>query len=104
AFPASRATDTVAAASLQKGDVILVKVGDAFAADGAIIEGDTAIDLSLLSGESAAQQRKMGDSVPGGAINIGAPVVLQVTKPVRDSTLSELIRLTQRAGASKPRL
>ncbi len=103
-FPASRATETVAAASLLAGDVILVKVGDAFAADGTLADGDTAIDLSLLSGESAPQQRHRGDSVPGGAVNIGAPVALRVAKPVRDSTLSELIRLTQRAGASKPRL
>ncbi len=103
-FPASRATETVAAASLQQGDVILVKAGDAFAADGTIADGDTSIDLSLLSGESAPQRRASGDSVPGGAVNVGAPVALRVARPVRDSTLSELIRLTQRAGASKPRL
>jgi Cu2+-exporting ATPase len=103
-YPADRATETVAAASLQKGDIILVKAGDAFAADGIIADGDTSIDLSLLSGESAPQRRASGDSVPGGAVNIGAPVALRVAKAMRDSTLSELIRLTQRAGASKPRL
>jgi Cu2+-exporting ATPase len=103
-FPASRATQTVAAASLQKDDVILVKAGDAFAADGTIAEGDTSIDLSLLSGESEPQRRVAGDSVAGGAVNIGAPVALRVARPVRDSTLSELIRLTQRAGVSKPKL
>ncbi len=103
-FPNGRATEIMDAAKLVKGDHILVNLGDAFAADGTIVEGSSAVDLSLLSGESAPQQRSVGDSVPGGAVNVGGPIVLRVDRPVRDSALSDLIRLAQKAGTNKPRL
>ena len=57
-FPDSRATALVPAGSLAVGDVILVKPGEAVAADSVIIEGNSALDLSLLTGESAAQREK----------------------------------------------
>ena len=103
-FPDSRATAMVPAGSLAVGDVILVKPGEAVAADSVIIEGNSALDLSLLTGESAAQRRHIGEQVPGGAINASAALLLRVLKPARDSTLSDLLKLIERAGSGKPQI
>jgi len=103
-FPDSRAPTLVPAGSLVVGDVILVKPGEAIAADSVIIEGNSALDLSLLTGESAAQRRKTGERVPGGAINASAALLLRVLKPARESTLSDLLKLIERAGSGKPQI
>ena len=103
AWPA-RDTVVVPAAALVPGDHIAVKPGEAFAADGVIAAGRTSVDLALLTGESASQPKGPGDAVPGGAVNTSAAVVLRVTKPVADSTLSGLLKLVERAGAAKPRI
>ena len=103
-YPASRDTLVVPAAQLAEGDVILVKPGEAVAADGIILEGETAIDLSLLTGESRPQHRLNGDFVPGGAVNATQAILLRVSKPARDSTLSALLKLIERAGQAKPQL
>lgn len=104
AYPADRSSEIVAAADLAEGDVILIKPGEAIAADGVIIEGESALDLSLLTGESRPQHRMIGDAVPGGAVNASQAVLLRVTKPTRDSTLSTLVKLIERAGQSKPQM
>lgn len=103
-YPRSRDGRTVAAAALVAGDIILVKPGEAIAADAVIVEGETALDLSLLTGESAPQRKRRGDEVPGGAINARAAVLLRVLRAARDSTLSDLIDLVERAGQAKPRI
>jgi Cu2+-exporting ATPase len=103
-YPDIRDTELVAAARLAGGDVILVKPGEAFAADGVILEGDTAVDLSLLTGESRAQRKMVGASVPGGSVNVSQPVVLRVTNTAGESTLSVLMSLIERAGQGKPQI
>lgn len=104
AWPASRDTATVPASALVAGDHIVVKGGEAVAADCVVVEGITAVDLSLLTGESAPQCKGIGDTVPGGAVNAGSPVVLRVEKPSRDSTLAGLLKLIERAGSAKPQI
>ncbi|HTN65590.1 MAG TPA: heavy metal translocating P-type ATPase [Burkholderiaceae bacterium] len=103
-YPAGRETQLVPAAQLRAGDAILIKPGEAIAADGVIIEGATSIDASLLTGESRPLHKSVGDSLPGGAINATQPIVLRVTQAARDSTLSALLKLVERAGQSKPQL
>ena len=58
--------------------------------------------LSLLTGESQPQRRSTGQAIASGAVNISQPVVLRVEKVAKDSTLSSLIRLIERAGQGKP--
>ncbi len=101
-FPASREAELVAAATLRAGDLVLVKPGEAIPADSMLVEGETAVDLSLLTGESQPQARCAGEHIAGGAVNISQPVVLRVDKVAKDSTLSSLIRLIERAGQGKP--
>jgi Cu2+-exporting ATPase len=104
AWPASRSATTVPAVALAAGDHILVKAGEAVAADCVVVEGSTAVDLSLLTGESAPQRKVAGDAVPGGAVNAGSAVVLRVAKPARESTLAGLLKLIEQAGSAKPRI
>ncbi|WP_431475485.1 heavy metal translocating P-type ATPase [Massilia eburnea] len=104
AWPDLRDAATVPASTLIAGDHIIVKGGEAVAADCVVVEGSTAVDLSLLTGESAPQRKVVGDAVPGGAVNAGSPVVLRVEKPARESTLAGLLKLIERAGSAKPRI
>jgi Cu2+-exporting ATPase len=101
-FPASRHATLVAAATLRAGDVILAKPGESVPADSVVIDGETSVDLSLLTGESLPQHKQVGQAIAGGAVNVSAPVVLRVERVAKDSTLSALIRLIERAGQGKP--
>ena len=103
-FPASRATKLVAASSLCVGDLLMVAAGETLPADGVIVEGESELDLSLLTGESRAQRRAAGAEAPGGAVNIAQPLVLRVTRLVADSTLARLVGLVEGAVQGKPRL
>lgn len=102
AWPRERATELVAATSLRAGDVVLVAPGQAAPADGAILEGTTEVDLSLLTGESAPRRMGPGDALPGGAVNVAQAVLLRVGAAPCDSTLAQLVRLAERAGQGKP--
>lgn len=103
-YPASRNTTLVRAAALTPDQVIMIKPGEAVAADCVLIEGATALDLSLLSGESAPVPKSAGDLLPGGAINTSAVVLARVTRRAQDSTMSSLVKLIERAGRDKPRI
>nr|WP_229259291.1 heavy metal translocating P-type ATPase [Duganella aceris] len=103
-YPASRAATVVRAAALAVDNIIVIKPGEAVAADCVIIEGSTRLDLSLLSGESAPAAKQPGDAIPGGAINAGSVILARVSRRAQDSTLSDLVKLIHRAGGDKPRI
>lgn len=103
-YPAGREASLVKAAALLVDNVIMIKPGEAVAADCVIVDGSTTLDLSLLSGESAPVAKAKGDALPGGAINAGAVVLARVTRRAQDSTLSNLVKLIDRAGRDKPRI
>lgn len=103
-YPASRAATVVRAAALAVDNIIVIRPGEAVAADCIIVDGHTALDLSLLSGESAPVAKREGDAIPGGAINAGAVILARVTRRAQDSTLSDLVKLIHRAGGDKPRI
>lgn len=102
--PLVRDTEIVAAGSLQVDDLVLVRAGQSVPADGIIEEGETEVDLALLTGESRTQRRVPGDALPGGAVNAAQAIVLRVTSTANDSTLAMLVRLVERAGQGKPAL
>ena len=103
-YPASSQAELVSAATLLPGDVVLVKPGEAVPADCTVLEGDSSVDLSLLSGESAPQARVPGDTVPGGAINVRAALTARVERAAADSTLAGLVRLVEQSSLEKPRM
>ncbi len=104
AYPQAHDATRVAAVQLRAGDVILVKPGEAVPTDATVLDGETTVDLSLLTGESAPQRKTAGEQIAGGAVNVSQPVRLRVDKASRDSTLSSLIRLIERAGQGKPQV
>jgi Cu2+-exporting ATPase len=103
-WPRARATEVLAADRLAPGDLVLVAPGQAVPADGIIVEGDTDVDLALLTGESRTRGMGPGDRLPGGAVNAAQAIVVRVTSSARDSTLALLVRLVERAGQDKPAL
>ena len=96
--------ELVAAARLRAGDVILVRPGEALAADCVVLAGASSVDLSLLTGESRPVHKKAGDAIPGGAVNIAQALTAKVVRAAGDSTLSVLVGLVNRAGQAKPKL
>ena len=102
-FPLTRDGETVATATLNAGDVIQVSTGEIVAADGEIIEGCSEFDESLLTGESQPVPRRVHAQLTGGSLNLGAPVLLKVTRVGAASTLVHLRRLTEQALSARPR-
>ncbi|MCO5107806.1 MAG: heavy metal translocating P-type ATPase [Burkholderiaceae bacterium] len=102
--PAGGAIERVPATRLAPGELFRVPVGERVAVDASIVEGRTAIDQSLLTGESLPVARGPGDEVPGGAINAGSPVLMRVLRTSAESAISTIERLVDRAAADKPRL
>ena len=104
AFPHDRGGGNVAVATLQPGHVIRVANGELVAADGLIVEGVSDFDESLLSGESQPLVRGPGDSLMGGSLNLGAPVLMRVTRTGEQTVVASLRHLTEQALASRPKL
>ncbi len=102
-WPAARDTETVPAVALQPGDHVLVRPGAAFPADGSIVEGETRVDESLITGESRPLVRRVGQEVVGGSANASQPVVVRVERAGVQTRLGSIVRLVERAHADRPR-
>ncbi len=88
---------------LQHGDRVLVRPGERIPADGRIVEGDSEIDESMLTGESRPVVRTAGAEVIGGSVNGTGSLTVEVTKTGAESYLSQVVKLVEEAGASKSR-
>ena len=87
--------------SLKENDVILIKPGEKVAADGTVIEGESYLNESLLTGESKPIEKKKGDKVIAGSINGNGSLKIKVAHSAKDSFLSQVIKLVQDAQQSK---
>lgn len=87
--------------SLKAGDVVVVKAGMAFPADGTVIQGNCFADESSVNGESLPREKQIGDFVIGGTVNVSGYAQVQVTSAGQDSVLSKIIALVEDAGTSK---
>lgn len=100
--PISKEIVVVPADRVPLGSLISVRTGDKIAADGVVVEGSTSIDESSLTGESTPVQKRLGDEVSGGTINIGqTQLVVRTTTTVEDSAVSRLIRLVEEAQSNR---
>ncbi|MGZ5243678.1 MAG: copper-translocating P-type ATPase [Bacteroidia bacterium] len=87
--------------SLQKDDIILVKPGEKIPADGQVIEGESDVNESMLTGESKPIKKAAGEAVIGGAVNGNGSLKVQVKNTGKDSYLNKVITLVQQAQQSK---
>jgi Cu+-exporting ATPase len=83
------------------GDVVIVRPGDRVPVDGALVSGASAVDESMLTGESAAVAKQPGDHVIGGTINRTGSFRVKATTLGADSVLSQIIRLMREAQGSR---
>ena len=96
--------EVISASELQVGDLVRVKPGETLPSDGVIVEGSSAVDESLLTGESVPVSRNVNHQVIGGSINIESPLLIRIEKVGEDTVLSSIVRLLDRAQTEKPRL
>jgi Cu+-exporting ATPase len=88
-------------AALAVGDVMVVRPGERIAADGTVIEGDGAVDESLVTGESLPVAKAPGDRTIGGSFNTDGRLRVRVAAIGGDATLAKIIALVEGAQASK---
>ena len=96
-------TEDIAIEELKTGNKILVKPGEKYPADGIIVEGQTSVNESMLTGESKPVSKTVGVKVIGGSINGEGSVTVEVKNTGKDSFLSGVIKLVREAQASKSR-
>jgi Cu2+-exporting ATPase len=94
--------ERVAAARLVPGDLVLVVPGATIPADGRVTAGRSAVDESLLTGESRPISKQAGATVIGGSVNITSPLTVEVTRVGPASLLAGIVRLMDRAQSDKP--
>jgi Cu2+-exporting ATPase len=87
--------------SLKENDIILIKPGEKLAADGIVIEGESYLNESMLTGESKPVQKIKGDKVIAGSLNGNGSMKIKVAHGAKDSYLSQVIKLVQDAQRSK---
>ncbi|WP_345982846.1 heavy metal translocating P-type ATPase [Streptomyces sp. DSS69] len=92
---------TVPAAELQVGDRFVVRPGEKIATDGRVVEGSSAVDASMLTGESVPVEVAAGDSVTGATINAGGRLVVEATRIGSDTQLARMARLVEDAQNGK---
>ncbi|MBY4975670.1 heavy metal translocating P-type ATPase [Streptococcus suis] len=83
------------------GDQVIVRPGQQIPVDGQVLEGQTRVDESMLTGESLPVKKALGDNVFGGTLNQQGAITVQATKVGRDTTLAQIIRLVEEAQGSK---
>lgn len=83
------------------GDVVLIKPGEKVPVDGIVIEGKTAIDESMLTGESLPVEKISGDELYGSTINKNGFIKMKATKVGRDTALAQIIKVVEDAQGSK---
>ena len=96
-----RSEQVVPASSLQVGDLFAVHPGEKVATDGIIIEGSSALDTSLLTGESVPVDAAPGDTVTGATVNTWGSLLVRATRVGSDTTLAQIGRMVAEAQAGK---
>ena len=96
-----RTEKVVPASSLQVGDLFAVRPGEKVATDGIIVEGSSALDTSLLTGESVPVDAAPGDTVTGATVNTWGSLLVRATRVGSDTTLAQIGRMVAEAQAGK---
>jgi Cd2+/Zn2+-exporting ATPase len=83
------------------GDLIIVKPGEKIPLDGLVVEGQSMLDTSALTGESVPRKTDVTDTVLSGCVNLTGKLTIKVTKPLGESTVSKIINLVENASGRK---
>ncbi|MEU9060341.1 heavy metal translocating P-type ATPase [Streptomyces sp. NPDC048430] len=92
---------TLPTAGLHVGDRFLVRPGEKIATDGTVVEGSSAVDVSMLTGESVPVEVSTGDSVTGATLNAGGRLVVEATRVGADTQLARMATLVEEAQSGK---
>ncbi|MNW36775.1 Copper-exporting P-type ATPase A [compost metagenome] len=92
---------SVAIDAVVPGDIILVKPGERIPVDGEVLDGVSAVDESMLTGESIPVEKKVGDEVIGATVNKNGALRIRAMKVGRDTALAQIIRVVEEAQGSK---
>ncbi|MDT0270497.1 heavy metal translocating P-type ATPase [Streptomyces sp. DSM 44915] len=96
--------ERVAVEELVVGDTFVVRPGEKIATDGEVVEGSSAVDASMLTGESVPVEVGVGDPVTGATINAGGRLVVRATRVGADTQLARMARLVEDAQNGKARV
>ena len=92
---------TIPAQEVQEGDIFLVKPGESIPADGEVLEGESAVDESALTGESLPVDKHVGDRVSAATINRNGALTCRALRVGKDTTLQQIIDMVENAVATK---
>lgn len=87
--------------ALGVGETFVVRPGETVATDGVVVDGVSAIDASMITGESVPVDHRPGDAVTGGTLNTNGRLVVRATRIGRDTVLAQMARLVERAQVGK---
>lgn len=91
----------MSADALRAGDVFVVRPGEKIATDGVVVEGDSTVDASLLTGESVPAEVGAGDGVAGATVNMSGRLIVRATRVGAETMLAQLVSLVNQAQTSK---
>jgi Cu+-exporting ATPase len=91
----------IPAEAVQVGDIVIVRPGERIPVDGVVLEGYSAVDESMITGESMPVEKKAGDEVIGGTMNKTGSFRFRATKVGRETALAQIIKLVEDAQTSK---
>lgn len=93
--------NTVPIQDVAAGDLLRVRPGEKIPADGVIVDGRSSIDESMITGESLPVTRQSGDQVIGATMNVNGTLIIRADKVGRDTALSKIVRIVEKAQSSK---
>ncbi|HUF84407.1 MAG TPA: heavy metal translocating P-type ATPase [Acidimicrobiia bacterium] len=93
--------DEIPIASLEAGDRFVVRPGEKIATDGRVVDGESAVDISMLTGEPVPVEVAVGDEVFGASVNTSGRLVVEATKVGSETALAQIARLVEEAQGSK---
>src|SRR3990167_6400626 len=95
------ATEDIAIEAVQHGDIVVVRPGEKIAVDGKITRGSSAVDESMLTGESLPKEKNIGDTVVAGSVNKVGSFEFETTAVGSETALAQIIRIVEEAQGSK---
>lgn len=96
--------EKVSTRRLRQSDIVRIMPGEAFPADGELVDGETLVDEALLTGESRPVKKTMNSELVAGSYNLASPVLMRITKVGEDTRYAQIVGLMEQAATDKPRL